>query len=299
MESRVSKFIIIDAPSPLGVGPTGVEYLPDALKRAGLLEGLNAKYAGKVQSTPHNPTRDKETLLLNPHAIKDFSLLLADAVTGVLDRRQFPVVLGGDCSILIGNLLALRRSTTLRYGLFFIDGHADFYQPEASLNGEVSDMDLALVSGRGPDILTNIDGLKPFVRDEDTVVFGYRDAEQASSYGSQDVSDTNMHVFDLAQIKKLGIRNAASIAVKELMKDELAGFWIHLDADVLDDAIMPAVDYRLEGGLSYPDLSQLLKIVLASGRAIGLDITVFNPKLDPDGSIARKFVSSIVAGLND
>jgi arginase len=37
-------------------------------------------------------------------------------------------------------------------------------------------MDLAIVSGRGPDILTNIDGLKPYVRDEDIVLFGYRDA---------------------------------------------------------------------------------------------------------------------------
>lgn len=67
-------------------------------------------------------------------------------------------MLGGDCSILLGNLLALRHRG--RYGLFFIDGHADFYQPEASLTGEVADMDLAIASGRGPDVLTNIDGLK-------------------------------------------------------------------------------------------------------------------------------------------
>ena len=58
-------------------------------------------------------------------------------------------------------------------------------------------MDLAIVSGRGPDILTNIDGLKPLVRDEDVVVFGYRDAKQASDFGSQDVRDTAMGVFDL------------------------------------------------------------------------------------------------------
>ena len=60
-------------------------------------------------------------------------------------------------------------------------------------------MELAVISGRGPEILTNIDGLKPLVRDQDIVVFGYRDAEQSSSYGSQDVKDTNMHVFDLLE----------------------------------------------------------------------------------------------------
>jgi arginase len=158
-------------------------------------------------------------------------------------------------------------------------------------------MDLAIVSGRGPDILTNIDGLKPLVKDEDVVVFGYRDAEQAASYGSQDVRDTNMHVFDLLQVKELKIATAASLAVKKLMKNELDGFWIHLDADVLDDSIMPAVDYRQDGGLSFSELSELLRILFTSRRAVGMSITIFNPRMDLDGSIARKFVSSIVAGL--
>lgn len=50
----------------------------------------------------------------------------------VLDAGDVPIVLGGDCSILLGNLLALRRRG--RHGLLFIDGHADFYQPEAEPN---------------------------------------------------------------------------------------------------------------------------------------------------------------------
>ena len=298
------QFAIIDAPSILGLSPTGVQYLPAALKAAGLMKKLKAEYAGKVLSLPYNPQRDKSTLLLNPDTIRTFSLQLAEKVISVLDKKQFPIVLGGDCSILIGNLLALRQMRSRsggsgRYGLFFIDGHADFYQPEASLNGEVADMDLAIVSGRGPDILTDIEGLKPLVLDQDVVVFGYRDGEQAANYGSQDVYETNMHVFDLKKVHTLGIAHAASLAIEKLMNDDLAGFWIHLDVDVLDDAIMPAVDYRLDGGgLSFSDLSELLKIILGSGCAVGMNITIFNPLLDVDGSITRRFVSSIVAGLS-
>jgi arginase len=72
-----------------------------------------------------------------------------------------------------------------------------------------------------------------------------------------------------------------------MKKSELEGFWIHLDVDVLNDKAMPAVDYRLlSGGLSFEDLSQLLQILLTSGKAVGMDITIFNPKLDLDGSIA-------------
>ena len=97
----------------------------------------------------------------------------------------FPLVLGGDCSILIGCTLALRRQD--RFGLFFIDGHADFYQPETSPTSEVADMDLAIVTGRGPEALTDIEGLRPLVRDEDVVAFGHRDAEERASYRSQEL----------------------------------------------------------------------------------------------------------------
>jgi arginase len=299
------QFAIIDAPSILGLRPTGVQYLPEALKAAGLMKKLKAEYAGRILSLPYNPQRDKSTLLLNSDTIRVFSLQLAGKVISVLNKKQFPIVLGGDCSILIGNLLALRQigssgssSSSSRYGLFFIDGHADFYQPGASLTGEVADMDLAIVSGRGPDILTDIEGLKSLVLDQDVVVFGCRDRDQAASYGSQDVYKTNMHIFDLEKVLTLGIRHAASLAIEKLMNDDLAGFWIHLDADVLDDAIMSAVDYRLDGGLSFSDLSELLKILLGSGCAVGMDITIFNPLLDVDGSITRRFISSIVAGLS-
>ncbi|HEX9318519.1 MAG TPA: arginase family protein [Nitrososphaeraceae archaeon] len=245
------KFTIIDAPSILGLRPTGVERLPEALKAAGLIEGLNADYAGLVSPLPYKRERDKATLIINADSIRTFSQQLADKVFSVLQGEQFPIVLGGDCSILFGNLLALRHLG--RYGLFFIDGHADFYQPEASLTGEVADMDLAIASGRGPDVLTNIDGLKPLVRDEDIILFGYRDREQAAGYGSQDVRNTKIYAFDFTYVRQSGIIGCASQAVKSLLKKELEGFWIHLDADVLDDSIMPAVDYRLEGGLSFSD----------------------------------------------
>ena len=289
-------YTIIAAPSILGLRSTGVEDLPEALKRAGLHEKLGAEYAGHIKpSSQYNAKRDERTLLLNAEAIRGFSLQLSNVVSRILGKKQFPIILGGDCSVVMGPMLTLRRYG--RYGLFFIDGHADFYQPEASITGEVADMDLAIVSGRGPDILTNIDGLKPYVNDQNVVLFGYRDAEQSSVYGSQDVRNSNINVFDLSNVKKLGIITAASLATKCLLKEKLDGFWIHLDADVSDDAIMPAVDYHLVGGLSFSDVSELLRVLISTRRAVGMTITVFNPHLDLDGSIANEFVSSIVSGL--
>jgi arginase len=294
----VSRYTIIDAPSILGLRPTGVECLPEALKEAGLMRKLNAEYTGSVQpSIPYNPNRNPTILTKNAEAIRAFSLQLAEVVSAETAKNSFPIVLGGDCSIIIGALLGLRRYSG-RYGLFFIDGHSDFYQPEASVTGEVADMDLAIATGRGPDILTNTDGFRPLVRDEDVVVFGYRDAKQSSSYGSQNIMDTDILAIDLLKVRELKINKAAFVAVSRMLKDELNGFWIHLNADVFDDRLMPAVDYRLDGGgLDFSEVSELLRILISSSRVMGMSITVYNPRLDSDRSIARKFVSSIVTGL--
>jgi len=292
------RFAVLEAPSPLGVGPTGVEELPSALLHAGLLTGLRATHAGLVEPPPHDPQRDPETRILNVNGVRAYASSLADRVGALLERGFFPVVLGGDCSILLGNLLALRRRG--RYGLLFVDGHADFYQPEASPTGAVSDMDLALVSGRGPAVLVDLDGLRPLVRDEDVAVIGYRDAEEAARFGSRDVRESRMHLFDLNRTQDLGVRTAVEQAVGAVLGNTVEGFWIHCDADVLDDAVMPAVDFRLPGGgLQEADLAELLRVATTSRRAVGLDVTVYNPRLDKDGSAARVLVAALVAGLSE
>jgi arginase len=291
----MSHFTVIDAPSILGLKPNGVEHLPEALKTAGLLAGLNAEYAGRVEPLPYNPQRDPEMHILNPGALRAYALRLAAAVTGVLRQGKFPLVLGGDCSNIIGIMLALRRAG--RYGLFFIDGHADFYQPEAEPNGEVASMDLAIVSGRGPTMLTDIDGLKPLVRDEDIVAFGFRDAEQSREHGSQDIRKTAIHALELDKVREQGAVVAAEQAAGILRRNGVERFWIHVDADVLDDTVMPAVDYRLAGGLSWDELSTTLRVLMATGQAVGVNVGIFNPAMDADGSIARGLVSCLVAGL--
>jgi arginase len=288
-------FAVIDAPSVLGLKPNGVERLPEALKAAGLLARLHAEDAGRVEPLPYNPRRDPETHILNPDALRAYALRLAAAVAGVLREGRFPLVLGGDCSNIIGIMLALRRAG--RYGLFFIDGHSDFYQPEAEPNGEVASMDLAIVSGRGPAVLTDIDGFTPLVRDEDIVAFGFRDAEESRKYGSQDIRETRIHAFDLDEVRELGAAVAAGQAAEILRRNGVEGFWIHVDADVLDDAVMPAVEYHLPGGLSWDELSATLRALMATGQAVGVNVGIFNPAMDADGSIARRLVSCLVAGL--
>jgi len=288
------RYAIVEAPSVLGLRPTGVETLPDALLGAGLAERLRARRAGRVESPPYDDRRDPETLMLNPQGIAAYTPRLADAVGDVLDKGEFPLLLGGDCSIVLGSLLALRRRGC--YGLLFVDGHADFYQPEANTNGEAASSDLALATGRGPEIMTIFEGHRPLVRDEDAVVLGFRDAAEAASYGSQPLPPT-IKAIDLAEVRRWGAGPVADEAVNHVSRDGLDGFWIHLDADVLDDAVMPAVDYRLPDGLSWQELETVLRTALDSDRAVGLEVTIFNPSLDACGDIAGALVDMVVRAL--
>jgi arginase len=139
-------------------------------------------------------------------------------------------------------MLALRRRG--RYGLFFLDGHADFYQPEASPTGAVSDMDLAIVTGYGPAELSDIEGRLPLVREEDVVVFGYRDAEEAAHYGSQDVRDTAMDVYDLSAVRALGAEDAAAQALDRLLSRNW--WWKALNDNELGDCVIGSYIWRVK-----------------------------------------------------
>lgn len=278
----------ICAPSSLGLSSVGVERLAERLIEHGLQHHLNGPLTA-LAPAENRRELDPASGVLNAKSISEWSPRLADAVGAAYEAGHFPLILGGDCSILLGTMLALRRRG--RYGLLHIDGHADFYLPGAEPNGEAASMDLALVTGRGPELLSNLDGLGPLVRDDDAVAFGFRDADEQAEYGSPSLPPSLL-ALDLAHVQQMGAGEAARIAVQHVARPELDGFFVHLDADVLDDELMPAVDYRLPGGLAPEELTEVLAIALGDKRCVGLEVTVYNPDLDADGA-----AGALLAGL--
>ncbi|HEY5989692.1 MAG TPA: arginase family protein [Streptosporangiaceae bacterium] len=293
------RYAILEAPSALGHVPEhlGVERAPGALLAAGLADGLAARRAGRVLAAGYSAARDPATKVMNPQALNQYSTLLADAVSAVLDDGEFPVVLGGDCSIVLGAMLALRRRG--RYGLLYIDGDADFYQPEVSpLSGAASASDLAFATGRGPDIVCDLEGRKPLVRDEDVAVFACRDAADRERRSCQALP-AGMLVVDRDQVRQLGATEAAQTAVTFLTRDggPEDGFWIHLDADVFDISIMQAVDDPRPEGLAWEDVASALRTAVSSGRAVGLQVAIYNPDIDRDGSNGRGLAATVRQAL--
>jgi arginase len=293
------EFAVLAAPSALGHVPEhlGVERAPEFLVEAGLADGLAARQAGRVEAVGYSSERDPETQILNPAALAEYSSLLAEAVEKLVDAGEFPVVLGGDCSILLGTMLALRRRG--RFGLLYIDGHADFYQPDVNpIGGAASASDLAFATGNGPDIVADIEGAAPLVRAEDTVVFANRDAGNRERRGCQPLPE-EMLVVDRGRVRELGAESAVGEAITHLTRagGPPDGFWIHLDADVLDESIMRAVDDPRPDGLSLAEVTAGLRTAIGSGHAVGLQITIYNPDFDGDGSDGRGLAAAINEAL--
>ena len=293
------RYAIVEAPSALGHVPEhlGVERAPEVLLAAGLADGLAARRAGRVEAAGYSADRDPGTQVMNPQAIRDYSPLLADAVTAVLGEGEFPVVLGGDCSILLGTMLALRRRG--RYGLLYIDGDADFYQPEVNpLNGAASASDLAFATGFGPEVVTNIEGRRPLVRAEDVVVFACRDAADRERRGCQPLPE-GLLVIDRDQVRRVGADAAAREAVRYLAREggPNDGFWIHLDADVFDETVMQAVDDPRPDGLAWDEVVSALSIAVRSGHAVGLQVAIYNPDIDAGGSNGRGLAATVREAL--
>jgi arginase len=285
---------ILSAPSILGLKPSGVELLSKSLLAEGLIDSLQSAYPVvniPTQNESYSFERDEKTKCLNPSLIHDFSLLLLEQISRQFRNGTFPLVLGGDCSILLGIMPAMKKEGA--FGLIFLDAHGDFYEPSQSTTGEVADMDLAIVTGRGPDILTNVGGLKPYVKDEHVIHIGQRDAEEAKKFGSQDIKDTAIKCFDLNCIQLEGLNKILDEILVSVNAVDINGFWLHFDTDVLSDDENPAVDYRLAGGLTVKESEYLLRKLIETGKIVGMSVTIFNPKLDTEGEIAAKIASCI------
>ncbi|EFL26538.1 probable ArgI2 arginase [Streptomyces himastatinicus ATCC 53653] len=282
------RIVVIDAPSNLGLRPPRDGTVPGCYKLAGALreqrvvERLGAVEGGVVVPPRYDRGDWREgDGVFNAGAIAAYTRKLADRVERHVRAGDFPLVLGGDCSIQLGASVALRRIG--RYGLAVIDGSSDFRHPGNSDRiGAAGGEELALATGRGQADLTDIEGLRPYLRDEDVQLLGIRE------YDTERAELTALKIANMTveEIRKRGAGEAADTVLRSLEAPATEGFWVHLDADVLDPSVMPAVDSPDPGGLQPEELAALLRGLVRSERCVGLNLTIYDPDLDPDGSCA-------------
>ena len=288
----VSKSItLISAPTSLGLRPNndGLEpttwKAPDLYLQSNFAEKLKAKIV-KLEHPKYDFDTQFGTRIRNGLAIREYSLKLADQVAETLRRGSIPIVLGGDCSILLGCLLGAKKAGGR--GLVHIDGHCDYFHPgnydTTSRLGTVAGMDLALVTGKGELLLTHwneVDG--PLVLETEAFHIGERNFGTRvfeDAYG--DIVYSEITVIPLQKLLQDGPAITANGIIEELNKQNLSRVWMHVDFDILDQAVMPAVDSPGSPGLNFDELEKLLLTLLRSNRFIGLDVTIYDPGLDTE-----------------
>ncbi|MFF4877730.1 arginase family protein [Micromonospora sp. NPDC000668] len=296
------RIAVLDAPTNLGLRPPtstsipGCGKAPGALRDHDLLARLRARDAGCLTPPRYDPGDWRPgDGVCHAREIADYSMALAERIGSIIDRGEFPVVLGGDCSVLLGSALAMHRlgeAVGGRIGLVFVDGHSDFRHPgNASYVGAAAGEDLALVTGRGQADLAALEGRRPYFRDIDVVVLGIR----AQDEYRLDLQAAGIITRPVPALRAEGAARTAQWAHEQLA--DCAGYWVHIDVDVLDPAVMPAVDAPDPGGIAFAELEILLAGLVDTPHCLGVELTVFDPDYDPDGSYAAEIVNTVVAGL--
>lgn len=296
---------LIAAPSNLGLRPPspgrepGTWRAPHALLSAGLASRLAPVRTVELARPPYDFERQPGTGIRNGRTIREHALMLADAIEAGLSAGRFAVVLGGDCSLLLGCLVGARRGG--RCGLVHVDGHSDFFHPgnydvESRL-GSAAGMDLALATGRGEPLLTRWPDVgTPLVADDDTIQIGDREAEEARATGGAAL-DPSITQFTIQETLRRGVAEVCQSVVERLEQRGLDRVWLHVDLDVLDQGVLPAVDSPGSPGLDFAQLADVLSRLVGTGRVIGLDVTIYDPELDPGGEFLPGIVDCLARGL--
>lgn len=290
----MKELCIVEFPSNLGLKESqpgkepGVKRLPDWLWKHNLHKSLNTENIIRVDAPKYSNSKDSETNILNADSLVSYAREQAYLINNLLSQNKFPFVLGGDCSILLGVAMALKQKGN--YGLFYLDGHTDFMDVSLSETGGVGGMVASIVTGNGHQKLTNILNLAPYIKEENLWCVGNR--EYDDEYENEIRNSTATYI-SLDRLRKQGISNYIQSFLSEVENKNLDGFWLHIDVDVLNDAVMPCVDSRTPDGLTYSEFNELTLLLFQSKKLSGLEITILDPDLDETGQYTKDFVHNI------
>jgi arginase len=280
---------------------SGVGRAPAALRAHGLVEqlskGNDVHDYGDVEFAPLRPVRDPVSGIKSLEATESMVPAVEAVVARVLADGRFPLILGGDCPVMLGGLAAA-RDRLRRVGLMFVDGHEDAYPPHASPTGEAADMEFAFAIGLYlEDAPREFANRFPIVQPLDTVIIGARDTADLKKDKVASLA-SKVRVISGSRAQAQDCAVLAREELDRLVANGVSGVWLHTDLDVLSSAALAAVDYQQPGGFSWTQLTSLAQAAIRHPSTIGWDVTIYNPDLDRHQVHAAVIVKFIAAAFN-
>jgi arginase len=261
---------VVGVPNSAGSYAAGQDLAPQALRSAGLIDALTA--AGvDVRDEGDLPTQiwspDREDLLAqNVGQVATSLTELVDRLGPPLARGDIALVLGGNCTIALAVIAALRRLGDGLPGLLYFDRHFDLNTPKSTTDGTLDWMGMAHALALPGCVETLVDafGPRPLL-----------ESHQVAWIGVEPEAATE---WEREQAARLGLRVTTSKALVASPRDTVRGalsdlpagpLAVHLDVDVLDFIDTPIAE-NADGRNSGPTLEQ---------AAEGLVLAAHDPRL--------------------
>lgn len=283
-------------PLDFGASRHGSDMGPSAVRLAGIKERLESlghttvEHSGifKVEPQEYQNPGNPKAKYLKP--IVKACTELAKQVEEISSKDEFPLVIGGDHSIVLGSLAGLAATSKkrgLKIGVLYVDAHGDFNDTDTTPSGNVHGECLSASAGIGISELTNLyfEGQK--VDPENICFVGCRDLDPGEKVLMKNAGVT---VFTMSDIDRSGFP-AIVKKVKEFFETHADIVHVSFDMDVLDPMFAPGTGIPLPGGLTNREALLLMEEMAGTGKVKSAEIVEVNPILDVRNQTAVLAVS--------
>jgi arginase len=292
------RLALLGVPSSLGAHAPGQERAPGAFRRAGLVERLaTAGFAlddlGDLATTRYEPD-PAHPRAQHAAAVAAVARETADALAPAFSSGQPALVVGGDCTIEVGVVAGLARSTP-RLGLLYVDAGPDLNTPTTIREGFLDWMGMAHLLGEpeATEELSHVGPRYPLLSPEDVLLFG-TEREESTAHELRRVTELGIRTYWADDVRR--DPRAAAVAALRDLEPRVDAILVHLDLDVMDFLDFPAADFpTINAGLTYDDTMACVDVFVSSPKWMGLTITEFNPDhVDEDEHLVTQFVERLV-----
>lgn len=292
---------IIGFPMDLGADRRGVDMGPSAIRYANLEKkiqnlGYHVEDFGDIDVNIIETQKVKNTKLKYLPEIERASKLLAAKVNSILNKKYFPLVIGGDHATAIGTIAGISsycKKNNKTLGVVWIDAHADMNTEETTPSGNIHGMPLAISLGLGHKSLTKLQGFSPKLDIENVAMIGIRDVDKLEA---ETIKKLEPEIYTMTDIDRMGIHRVITKVLSDFKK-RVDFIHISLDLDGIDPEYAPGVGTPVYGGLTYREAHLVMELIADCGCMSSLEMVEVNPILDIKNETAELATELILSAL--
>ena len=260
---------IINANTDLGVHVDGANLGPKLLTKGIKNKIINVDKKNIIKS------KDKNDLKKNLNEVNNFTKEIFDKTLNILNSDDFPLLIGGDHSAVIGSALASQKYHN-NIGIIWIDAHGDYNTFETTHSGNLHGLPLAAITGYKCNELTSFI-TNNFINPKNCVIVGARSIDP---WEIGNLHDAGVTIFTTYDIHNKGCKNVMDEAFK-IALNNTNGVHISYDIDVIDPIIAPGVSVPEKDGINLEEANDIMDYLVSRKNNIkSMDLVEFNPAKD-------------------